>query len=751
MNFYDSNLQYLMSDMLIYAYDFEPVKEAIKKVFEEIPTIPFELAVVLIAKAPTVESPLIQRFCDDGKLKSYQKKEVCVKIKEAIRGALSNNLESSLNRFSKIKNCSKIQVKSDFSEFKVTISVHQLQRFSPKLLFAIVNHFNVNPLGYCDEVEAIVSIARAKESTLEQVFKDKLIKLPIIESKKFPALEDKETVLEFFSCPGVKEILFSHFFPRGLENDRMRTEITYDALREDTVAQKRRKVLLPSGEYRNLHDAITPYITGEKFSQIIDINNVLGFYPSVRTAKTQEIVTAMIDIDVSGFLRTTFSPSVVWKLVISITEEIVKNLTVFLRLPPPLVVFSGSRGVHITYRLAADFVNSDFNYVNYSELYLLPSQKSLAKNMSSLTHNKFTFVRSLMQSILLYTAQNISRESIPKPIRERLGITRIMDLFTLSVFSRNKIGVLLDTSSNNASVYRVFSIHPTSGLVSIPLLDPKTKKIRPELKNYSDLKEASNPETVIKNLKDGKKELYHQLPPEITRAHVKYLLRPDTLLPTLSVIVRFSDRWATERSPWSMKFWLEMYQLNNFYDYLVAKLLSLERSDRKIGDSYQEIVELINKSKVKTKKLAKEAIDDYFFRSLSFKALKARLDAFHDIDFYASFKFAELTPLSPERFEHLFSNFRERNMFFRKFSSFFNATLVLLGQFSRDGSKITPKVRQSLENLSKRAKFLNEEVNLLKVANKKDKKLAVKKDFVQISCLFNLLSSFLQEVLGRAK
>jgi len=740
-----------MSDMLVYSYDFEPVKEAIKNIFEEIHIIPFELVIILIAKAPTIESSLIQRFCDEGKLKSFQKREICVKIKEAIKGALNNELESSINRFSKIKNCSKIKVKSNFSEFRIAIKVHCLQKFSPKMLFAVVNHFNVDPFGYCDEVEVIVSVARTEGATLEPVFEEKLPKLPGVESKKFASLENKESVLDFFRCPETKEILFSHFFPRGLDNDRMRTEITYDKLQGDIVAQKRRKVLLPSGEYENLHDAITPYISHEKFLQIIDINDVLGFYPSVRTAKTQEIVTAIIDIDVSGFLRTSFSPSIIWNLVISLTEEIVKNLTGFLRLPPPLVVFSGSRGVHITYRLAEDLVNSDFNYVNYSELYLLPSQKSLVKNKNSLMHNKFTFVRNLMQAILLYTAQNIPRERIPKTIRDRLGITRIMDLFTLSVFSRNKIGVLLDTSSNNSSVFRVFSIHPTTGLVSIPLLDPETKRIRTELKTYSNLKKASKPETVIENLKAGKKELYYQFPPEINRDQIKYLLRPDTLLPTLSVIVRFSDRWATERSPWSMKFWLEMYRLNNFYDYLIAKLLSLERSDRKIGTSYQEIVALIDKSKVKTKKFVREVIDDYFFRNLSFRALKARLDAFHDLDFYASFKFAELTVLSPERFERLFSNFRERNAFFRKFRSFFNATLVLLGQYSREGSIIAPKTRRSLENLSNRAWFLSEKVDLLKLANNKDIKLVVKKNFVQISCLFNLLSKFLQEAIGRAK
>jgi len=488
--------------MLVNAYDFAIIKEAIKIIMGKHPRVPYELVLILIAKPPTIESPLVQKFIEEGKVKSFQKKEVCVKIKDIIKGAFNNYLESSLNRFSKIRNCSSIKIKSDTNEFRISIKVRNLDKFSPNLLYAVVNHFNIDALGYCDHVKVILSIAQTKDSPLEVILKQKLPNVLASELSKFVTLDDKEKVLDFFRCPEVKEILFAHFFPHGLENDRVRTEITYDTLREYTVAQKRRNALLPSGDYENLHDAITPYTTHEDFLQIIEINDILGFYPSVRTAKIHELVTAMIDIDISSFLRTSFSPSVVWELVIAFTEEIVKNLTDFLHLPEPLVAFSGSRGVHITYRLSPDCVNSDFNYVDYSELYLLPSQKSLAKNNKSLIHSKFTFIRSLMQAILLYTAQNIPREKIPQIIRDRLGIVRIMDLFALSVFSRNKIGVLLDTSSNNSSVHRVFSIHPGTGLVSIPLLDPKTKKIRAELKKFSQLKEECKPETIVSNLKE---------------------------------------------------------------------------------------------------------------------------------------------------------------------------------------------------------------------------------------------------------
>ena len=751
MNFYDDNLQYLMNDLLVYAYDFAVIKESIKKITENRTSVAYELVLVLIATPPTVESALIQRFSEEGKIKSFQKKELCAKIRDVIKGSLNSYLESSLNRFSKVKNCSAVKIKSDANEFRITIRVQNIPKIPPKLIYAVINHYNIDVLGYCDQVKVILSVAQTKGSHLEIVLNKKLPKAPISELSKIVTLDDKEKVLDFFRCPEVKNILFTHFFPQGIENDRVRTEITYDTLRENTVAQKRRKVLLPSGEYENLHDAITPYTTHTEFLQIVEINDILGFYPSVRTTKNHNLVTAMIDIDVSSFLRNAFPPSVVWDLVITLTEEIVENLTEFLHLPKPLVAFSGSRGVHITYKIAPDCVKSDLNYVDFSELYLLPAQKSLVKNNKSLLHSKFTFIRSLMQAVLLYTAQNIALETIPKIIRDGLGLVRIMDLFTLSVFSRNKIGVLLDTSSNNSSVYRVFSIHPGTGLVSIPILDPKTKNVRDDLKTFSNLKSECKPETIVANLKAGKKNLYRQFPPEITRRHIKYMLQPNKLLPYLSVIVRFSDRYATERSPWSMKFWLEMYQLNNFYGYIVAIMLSIERSDKKIGISYQKIIGLVENSEIATKHLVREVLDDYFFRNLSFKALKSRLDAFHDLNFYASFKFAEITVLTEGKIDALYADVRLRTNFFRKFASFFNVTIVLLNHYSRANSKVEPAVKKSLTALRNRSNFLSKELRTIVIDEENDKTLVVKKQFVKICCVFNLLSKFIKELVEHSK
>ena len=222
-------------------------------------------------------------------------------------------------------------------------------------------------------------------------------------------------------------------------------------------------------------------------------------------------------------------------------------------------------------------------------------------------------------------------------------------------------------------------------------------------------------------------------------------------MPYLSVIVRFSDRFATERTVWSMKFWLDMYRLNNFYSYLEAKLLSIERSNKKIGKFYQDLIELVNNSNVSTKRFVKELIDDYFFRNLSYKALKTQLDGFHDLNFHAQFKFADKTFLTPEKIDELYEDFRLRTNFFRKFKSFFNATTVMLNYYSRRTSPIDSSETKSLISLRNRSELLSEELKAIVVEEKKNKSLLVQQQFVKICCMFNVISKFVTEVVEHPK
>ncbi len=740
MTLYDTNLNYALQELLLYSYDFTPIRKKIFDLFMRVSPL-VELQIIFSIIPPIKTSSLIQ-----DNVKSFQKKEICVKIYEMIRNSLNSHLEKSLNRFPKLKQSSKIEIKNNTDRFSISIKIKNLKNFTPKLIFAIASHFNVNVLGYCDEVRAKISILKPKLHKPEVVLNTKLKRVRATDMRKFLTLDDKESVLEFLKQPEVKKILLSNFYPYGAKKSHIKTEITFDVLKERVIAQKRRRILLSNGVYKLLHDVITPYTSNEEFLKIISNNNILGFYSSVRTTKTQEIVTAIIDIDISRFLRTSYSILIIWKLIIAFTEDLIRNLTSSFQLPTPLVVFSGNRGIHLVYRLEKDCINADFNYLDFSELYILPSQKYLVKNKNSILHSKFTFMRTLMQAILLYTIKNFAIQKIPKLIRNQLGILNTTDLFKISLHSNNEIGILLDTTPNNSGVHRCFSIHPKSGLVSIPLNDPITKLIAKRFKEYNIVKKESNRKFVIDNIKRGIKASYFQFPPVITKEHIKYLLQPDTLLPYLSLIVRFSDRWITERSTMSMKYWLDIYKLNNFYDYIKSILLSINLNGKNIGSFYQKIVLILKRSSIRTKAFVMDILDDYFFKKASFYSIKARLDALRHLEFYYLLKSNELSLLNSEKFELVHKTPFDRKKFHQKFIHFFNITLVLLVGLSKNNLQIKSNIDLAIKKLYFRLELLLREVNLLRSSNRDNKNFHDQLKMVQIACMYNILIKFFRNL-----
>lgn len=738
MTLYDTNLNYALQDLLIYSYDFKQIREKIYSLFRGTTPI-YELHVLISIIPPTITSSLIQD------VKSFQKKEILVKIYSMIRGAINSHLEKSLNRFPKLKQSSKIEIKNYINRFTISIKIHDLKNFTPKLAFAIVSHSNVTVLGYCDEVRVKISILKSKVHKPEVIFNTKLKRVRVTDLRSFLTLDNKETALEFLKQPEVKKILFHNFYPYGAKKSHIQTEITFDVLKEQTIAQKRRRILQSNGNYKNLHDIITPNISDFEFIKIISDNQILGFYSSVRAAKTKEIVTAIIDLDISRFLRTSYSFLIIWKVIIAFTEDLIQNLISF-QLPTPLVVFSGDRGIHLVYRLEENCFNSDYNYINLSELYILPSQKYLVKNKNSLLHSTFSFVRTLMQAILLYTIKNFEIQKIPKLIRNQLGIVSTKELFTLSIHSHNDIGILLDTTPNNSGVHRCFSIHPKSGLVSIPLNDPVSKTIATRFKEYNNVKKESNPKFIVDSIKRGKKAQYFQFPPLITREQIKYLLQPDTLLPYLSIIVRFGDRWVTERSRLSFEYWLDMYKLNNTYDYIKSTLLSINLNDKNIGEIYQKLVTILERSSIRTKANVMEILDDYFFQKSSYSSIKARLDAFQQLEFYYLLKSSELSLVTAEKFEHIHKTSPDRKNFHRKFLNFFNITLVLLVGLAKNNLQIKSNIDLALKKLYIRLELLLREVNLMKSNNRNDKNYRDQLKIIQIACIYNIIIKFFRNL-----
>ncbi len=748
MSYYDTNLKYLMDDLLIYCYNFKPIKD---KIIDAMKNKKLKISMItakLIATSPKPESEFIQSCYNERKIKSYQLKEVCTQIHQTLKGALNSNLEQSLNIYTTFKDNIKIKIETKRNAFEILIQIKNIKNLTPSIIFAIINHFNVDILGYCDSVQILLTLHDLVNKTTKIILNDQLEKVPLVEQLDFFTLDTKDKVLEFYKCPEVKEILFKFFFPNGLDSD-IRTEITFDMLRKATFPQKRRKIYIPTtGDFINFHDAITPYTTHQEFLDLIEKNNILDFYPSVRLVKNGNITTALIDIDVSGFLKTAFSQNLIWEFTITLTKELIKTLTKKLCLPYPLVTFSGSKGVHILYKIDPDSISSEYGYVNFWELYLLPGQKALTKNESSILRSNYTFMRTIIEAIILYTLDNLAIETIPQIIREELGIMRAMDLFKLSPFDdANKVGILVDSSPNNGSVSRIFSIHPTSGLVSIPITNPKTKLIDEKFTDYDVLKGESSVSTIVRNFKEGKKVLYDQYPPMLNREHIESLLEPTKLLPVISTIVRFSDRWVMHRSSWSYRFWFEFYQLNNFYDYLSKIHLNGENR----GQTYQKIRKIIDDSTLKMKELVQKTVDSFFFQRRSFNSLKHKLDAYRDLEFFYRFKFEEIREIHPDRITLYFEEEQERRNFLRKFKTFFNITLVLINDIVENAENIAPKQKQALFRMYVRLFLLDRIFKSFESERNEDYKLHTENKFIQIICVFNIFVKFVREQLRAYK
>jgi len=109
-------------------------------------------------------------------------------------------------------------------------------------------------------------------------------------------------------------------------------------------------------------------------------------------------------------------------------------------------------------------------------------------------------------------------------------------------------------------------------------------------------------------------------------------------LPYISTIVRFSEKWITERSRRSFAYWLDLYKLNNLYDYLMICLQPIDFSSQHIGNLYQGAVKMIENCKPLSKAHLLQAIDDYFFRHRKYSTLESSLKAFRDLEFYYTFK-----------------------------------------------------------------------------------------------------------------
>ena len=303
----------------------------------------------------------------------------------------------------------------------------------------------------------------------------------------------------------------------------------------------------------------------------------------------------------------------------------------------------------------------------------------------------------------------------------------------------------MDTSSNNASVFRVFSFHPSTKRISIPITDANSKKIKEEYRDYDTVIQACDASHVIEQFKQKKGEHYSQQPPKLTKQHFTYLLRPDTMLPLLATIFRFGDRWICDRSTRSFRFWFDYYELNTFYDYIKALILHISQEKDNKGSIYVTISELIDRCNIHVKKYTKQVIDEYFFEMGSYKSLEAKLDAYKNIEFYYRFQWNDLKPMNATKIQQVLKGEKSGKQFLYKFESLHSIVQVILGQYFMDKNSANPHIAKVIYTLHARLHSLVE-------ITKKEQEMSIQsrvkshERIIQLILLFNIYTRFLVEL-----
>ncbi len=248
------------------------------------------------------------------------------------------------------------------------------------------------------------------------------------------------------------------------------------------------------------------------------------------------------------------------------------------------------------------------------------------------------------------------------------------------------------------------------------------------------------------NTKRGNTAQYFQFPTIITQAQIKKLFHPGKgVLPVIAIILRFSDRWVTERSYYSYKFWIELFSITTFYEYLSNWLLILKPKDYSNKEVRQEIEELIDSGRNFLKGPIKELVHTYFLNRISFSSLKAKLDGFRNWEFFYRLKYNELKKVSKNELIEFLENKDKQKSFLFKFLKMYNIIQVWLTYYLDHIDTIGKKKEGALDNLLLRLQLvIGQSLSYGGEATLTNEELS-EIDMVNIVCLYNTYIAFLKE------
>lgn len=606
--YYASKIDYLLEDISTSTFDFGEFIDTLRKeltkgkddIYNRIQKVKVQLEIL----CPDID--VINSLYEEGVIKSHETEATFDKTKDMIKYGISNlmnKLNFTIDRYYVFKDGIKLQrleylVKNEYTRESNRMDIISIE-FNLRLvglrdIVAVIKMWALDEFTFAQQIIGKVYTQDKGKENYQQILKHEFERKELGELHEFLSTDDTE----YLQHPKFYEILKTYMFPNNFQGN---AEITLDIVKPDKFPTKRRTVSLEDTKmkFHQLLSKNTPY---EKYREIVKENDIGGIYLSVRSTNN-DILYLLIDIDIPSLLSSMFSRQTIWELTTNIAQAI-NSTAQSLGLPSFKMIFSGSRGIHLLYAMDYDIITDIEHHVNLPELAdnnLLPGITTLKKEKISSLNDKFKFIKSLLQSLLLYT---VYKETIviPPEIRRKLKILHGQQLFRLAVDSKDLVAILLDTSSVNKGVFRLFSPHPISRLVSIPISDEKEEGISERYLTYNNVLEDAKIDIVLEKFDTNEADLFLQKPNSITRDHIQMLLRPDKLYPSFATLLRFGTTYAMRRTPNSFHFWHHFYELRGVYNYIYKRVLNKNGiEERELFNEINKLlqdIELENKNKI---------------------------------------------------------------------------------------------------------------------------------------------------------
>jgi len=686
--YYQEKIRYITDDLMLENFDLVSVFNEIKTTLQEESHSYFWKKLYKLRVKFQIHTPdytFLNQLYKQGVFKSHEFVAVVDIIKAKVKSDISiltNTLEYTLNQYIPLKNSISVKHVEAFENVKgknsIRIDIVELtfnvNKLNLKEVLVFLRWWNLDDFSFSKQIKITVDGKIRGTSEYDKIADFNVNKKPLQEVCDFLSNKDFKKAEEYLGHEYYFEILKNYMFPEGFENQ---AEITLDIVKDEIYPQKRRTVSI-DGSSMKFHQIITDITPFKEYQRIIKENRIVGFYCSVKSVN-DDLLYFLIDIDVPILFYSLFPHQMVWELTLNIAKSIIKTASRF-GLPPFKVSFSGAKGLHLILALENPKVIQDIEkYVNFSELYrfsLLPGMKTLKKEKISSLNDKFKFAKSLLQSLLLYTVYK-EEIKIPFEIRRRLQILYPYQLFRLSIDAKNRLAVLLDCSSMSRGVFRLYSPHPSSKLVSIPISDIKTNKICERYLKYENVREDAKLENVVQKFKDDNVELFFQKPNTITRDHIKNLLRPDKLLPAFATLLRFGTIYSIMRSPKSFAFWYRFFELRCFYAYIQDLVEHYESGEK------ENTINFIRNMAIRLKIEKKDPINNLIklhllHKKISFPLFKHLLNTCYYTEFFLNLKTEVILKKSEENIIELFQNEIQLSNFLKQVQDIFNIAIYTI-------------------------------------------------------------------------